>query len=122
MAIHESGEDYLETILVLKNKKGMVRSIDVANELGYTKASISRAMSILKEAEYIAIGEGGSILLTEKGLQKADEVLNRHKVIAGFLVKTLGVDADIADANACRTEHVISQEVFERMRDFVRER
>ena len=71
------------------------------------KASISRAMSILKEAEYIAIGEGGGILLTEKGLQKADEVFNRHKVIVGFLVKTLGVDADIADSNACRIEHII---------------
>ena len=120
MAIHESGEDYLETILVLQNKKGSVRSIDVANELGYTKASISRAMSILKEAEYIATGEKGSILLTEKGLQKANEVLDRHKVIVEFLVKTLGVDAELADENACRIEHIISQEVFEKMRDFVR--
>jgi Mn-dependent DtxR family transcriptional regulator len=120
MAIHESGEDYLETILVLQNKTGSVRSIDVANELGYTKASISRAMSILKEEEYIVIGKSGSIIFTEKGLQKADEVLNRHKIIAEFLVKTLGVDTDLADKNACRIEHVISHEVFDKMMDFVR--
>ena len=119
MAIYESGENYLETILVLKNKNGSVRSIDIANELGYTKASISRAMSILKEADYISIGENGHILLTEKGLQKAHEILNRHKVIAEFLVKTLGVDTELADRNACRIEHIICQEVFEKMRDFV---
>jgi Mn-dependent DtxR family transcriptional regulator len=120
MAIHESGENYLETILVLQNKNGSVRSIDVANELGYTKASISRAMSILKEGEYIVIGDGGNILLTAKGLQKADEILDRHKVIAAFLVKTLGIAAELADKNACRIEHIISQEVFAKMRDFVK--
>jgi len=121
MAIYESGEDYLETILLLQNKNGLVRSIDIANELGYTKASISRAMSILKDAEYIVIGEKGNILLTDKGLQKANEVLDRHEVIVEFLVKTLGVDTELADQNACRIEHVISQEVFEKMMDFVRE-
>ena len=78
MKIRESGEDYLETILLLKVKNGHVRSIDVANKLGYTKPSISRAMSILKKADYITIGGKGHIVFTEKGLQKANEVYERH--------------------------------------------
>jgi len=119
MAIYESGENYLETILILGRKNGMVRSIDVANELGYSKASISRAMSILKKAEYIEIADGGNILLTESGERKANEVLNRHKIITEFLVKSLKVDEDAADKDACRIEHIISDEVFEKMKEYV---
>ena len=117
MVIQESGEMYLETILVLWQKKGDVRSVDVANELGYTKASTSRAMSILKKEEYITIGEHGSIILTKKGLEKATAIIDRHKVISAFLVKTLNIDNELAGKDACKIEHVISDEVYERMKE-----
>jgi len=119
MAIYESGENYLETIFILQEKNGTVRSIDVANELGYTKASVSRAMSILKKAEYIKIAESGNILLTESGKQKATQIFNRHKIITEFLMKTLEVDEVLADKDACRIEHIISEEVFEKMKKYV---
>jgi len=119
MAIYESGENYLETILILQEKNDMVRSIDIANELGYTKASVSRAMSILKKTEYITIGDGGNILLTESGKQKATEIFNRHKIITEFLMKTLGVDEETADKDACRIEHVISDGVFAKMTEYI---
>ena len=117
--IHESGEDYLETILLLKNKNGSVRSIDVARELGYTKASISRAMSILKKSDYIAIDAIGQILLTDKGLEKANEVYERHKLITNYLIMTLGVSEEIADQDACRIEHVISEQSFEKIKQLI---
>ena len=119
MIIQESGEMYLETILILQNKSAFVRSVDLANELGYTKASISRAMSKLKDAGYIKIEVSGNISLTEKGLKKACEILERHKIITKFLVKTLDVDQKLADKDACRIEHIISQEIFEKMKTFV---
>ena len=81
MKIHESGENYLETILLLQRKNGSVRSIDIANELGYTKASISRAMGILKKAEYINMERSGEINLTEKGFKNASEIYERHTLI-----------------------------------------
>ena len=117
--IHESGEDYLETILLLQNKNGSVRSIDIARELEYTKASISRAMSILKISEYITIDSSGQILLTEKGMSKATEVYERHQLITNYLIKALGVSEEIASQDACRIEHVISMESFEKIKQFV---
>ncbi|MCD7776902.1 MAG: metal-dependent transcriptional regulator, partial [Clostridiales bacterium] len=90
MGIHESGEDYLETILILKNRQGYVRSIDVANELGYSKPSVSRAMSILRDNGYLTIELGGNIVLTEKGTEKAGSVYERHLVISEFFMKVLG--------------------------------
>jgi len=119
MAIYESGENYLETILVLQTKNVKVRAVDVANQLGYSKASISRAMSILKNAGYIEIEESGNILLTDSGKQKANEILERHKIITEFLVRSLNVDFDIADKDACRIEHIVSEEIFRKMREFV---
>jgi len=119
MAIYESGENYLETILVLQTKNAKVRAVDIANELGYSKASISRAMSILKNADYIQIEETGNIILTVSGKQKANEILERHKIITKFLVLSLGVDETIADKDACRIEHVISEEIFEKMKSFM---
>jgi len=119
MAIYESGETYLETILILQEKNGAVRSVDIANELGYSKPSVSRAMGILKKSEYIEIGENGNILLTESGKQKAAEIFNRHKIITEFLMRSLGVSAELADKDACRIEHIISQEVFEKMKKYV---
>lgn len=117
--IHQSGEDYLETILLLQNKNGFVRSIDIARELDYTKASISRAMSILKKSEYINMDASGQILLTEKGLSKAMEVYERHQLITDYLIKTLGVSEEIASQDACRIEHVISEQIFEKIKQFI---
>ena len=116
MAMHESGENYLETILMLQNKNGFVRSIDIANELEYTKPSISRAMGILRKNGYITMDDGGQILLTELGRKKAEEIYERHLLITKFLMETLGIERQLADKDACRIEHVISQETFERIK------
>jgi DtxR family Mn-dependent transcriptional regulator len=122
MGIHESGENYLETILILQNKLGFVRSIDIANELEYTKPSISRAVSILKQADYISVQDNGQIILTEKGMQKANEIYDRHKIITRYLVLSLGVSRETADQDACRIEHIISQETFDKIKEFVEEK
>lgn len=112
MALLESGENYLETILVLTKKNGSVRSIDVADEMQFTKASVSRAMSILKRDNYIIMNPDGSILLTKDGLRKATEVYDRHVTLTRFINEILGVDHDIAEKDACRIEHIISDETF----------
>ena len=119
MKLQESGENYLETILLLRQRQGHVRSIDVATELGFSKPSISRAIGILKSAGYVQVGEGGNILLTETGQQKAEAVYERHRLISRYLVLTLGVPAEIADADACRIEPIISQESFDQIKAFV---
>ena len=119
MHTNESAENYLETILLLRQRQGHVRSIDVATELGFSKPSISRAIGILKSAGYVQVGEGGNILLTEAGQQKAEAVYERHRLISRYLVLTLGVPAEIADADACRIEHIISQESFDQIKAFV---
>lgn len=119
MKLQESGENYLETILLLRQRQGHVRSIDVATELGFSKPSISRAIGILKSVGYVQVGEGGNILLTEAGQQKAEAVYERHRLISRYLVLTLGVPAEIADADACRIEHIISQESFDQIKAFV---
>ena len=118
--IHASGEDYLETILLLYKKNGSVRSIDIARELGYTKASISRAMSILKKSDYILMDSDGQIRLTDKGIIKANEVYERHQLITDYLVNALGVSPETASEDACRIEHVISEESFEKIREYVK--
>ena len=119
MRIHESGENYLETILILQSKNGSVRSIDIANELDYTKASISRAMSILKKEGYITMEEGGSIHLTDLGYQMATQIYERHRLLTEYLVKALQVEEETAVADACRMEHVISEESFHKIKDWV---
>lgn len=118
MAIHESGEDYLETILLLHKKTGFVRSVDIANELSYSKPSISRAMNILKDFGFITVENGGQILLTEEGRKKAEAVYERHVVITSFLTKILGVDDETAAKDACKIEHIISDESYERLKEF----
>ena len=112
MALLESGENYLETILVLTKKNGSVRSIDIAEAMQFTKASVSRAMSILKRDNYIIMHPDGSILLTKKGLKKATAVYDRHVTLTRFINEVLGVDAEIAEKDACRIEHIISPETF----------
>lgn len=112
MAIHESGEDYLETILVLHNKNGMVRSIDIATELGYSKPSVSRAVGILKKSGYIETDEKGHILFTEEGKALAEKIYARHENISRFLIEVLGVSEDNALKDACRIEHDLSDETY----------
>lgn len=119
MQLQESGENYLETILLLEERLGAVRSVDVANELGFTKASISRAMKLLGDCRYITIGKGGSIILTDLGREKARGVYERHRIITRYLVMTLGVEKAIAEKDACRIEHILSAETFERIKGFV---
>ena len=119
MRIQESGENYLETILILQNKKGSVRSIDVANELDYTKASISRAMGILKKAGYVTVDEGGNIHLTDSGFRRATQIYERHRLITEYLVNALEIGEDTAMADACRIEHVISEESFHKIKCWV---
>ncbi len=117
--MQESGENYLETILILKNKNGQVRSIDVARELSVSKPSVSRAIGILKESGFISVEAGGDLSLTSEGLAKASSIYERHRTITKFLNETIGVPVSIAEADACRIEHVISQESFDRMKQFM---
>lgn len=112
MKIRESEEMYLETILLLKNRIHFVRSVDIAEELGYSRPSVSRAVGLLSKKEYIQIGKNGEITLTAEGERRAAEVYERHELIADFLME-LGADAEMAEDNACRIEHVISKELFE---------
>lgn len=119
MRTQESGEDYLETILLLQKKQGYVRSIDIANELAYTKPSISRAMKILKENNLITMDKNKIIRLTEQGEEKAQEIHDRHCMVAQCLMITLGVDEETADHDACRIEHVISDKTFDKIKIFI---
>ena len=119
MAIRESGEDYLETILILHRKTGFVRSIDIANELGYSKPSISRAMGILKNDGYISVEPGGQILLTDSGKAMAEQVYSKHLMLRGFLHEILGVSEENAERDACRIEHILSEETCTKFREFI---
>jgi|AGTN01.2.fsa_nt_gi Mn-dependent transcriptional regulator len=111
MAIHESGENYLETIYALSRKHLEVRAIDIANELNFTRSSVTIAMRKLKKEGYIAIDGDKHISLSDKGKKKAEEIYERHQVIMQFLISN-GVQADTAAEDACRIEHYISQESF----------
>lgn len=119
--MHESGEDYIETIYLLKKKKGMVRSIDVATELGFSRPSVSRAVGILKDDGYITVEKDGELVLTELGLKKAKSVYERHTNLTKFLMITAGVDEETAENDACRIEHIISKETFKGIKKFVKE-
>ena len=116
MPLHESGEDYLETIYLLGKKKEFIRSIDIAVELNYSKASISRAMKLLRKYGMITMGEGGQIKLTKAGQQKAMDIYSRHTLLTDFFTEELGVNEITAEKDACRIEHVISEETFLRLR------
>jgi len=111
--MHESGENYLETILILKERKGVVRSIDIARELNFSKPSVSRAMGILKDDGFIIMESSGEILLTESGRAKAEQVYGRHRLLTAFLQQIAGVDSETAEKNACRMEHILDQEVVD---------
>lgn len=111
MKIQESAENYLETILILKKEKGMVRSIDIAVRLGFSKPSVSVAMKNLRQNGYIEMDRNGSITLTDAGLQIAEKIYERHTFLSQWLIR-LGVSPEIALEDACRMEHVISSESF----------
>ena len=121
MSIHESGEMYLEAILVLSQKNGFVRSVDVSEYLGYSKPSVSRAMGILKNGNYIAVDKDGSLTLTETGKAIAEKIFERHTVLSRLLLK-LGVSEETATADACKLEHAISDESFEAIKRYMAER
>jgi len=118
MSIHESGEMYLEAILVLSQKNGFVRSIDVSEYLGYSKPSVSRAVGILKNGNYIAVDKDGSLTLTETGKEIAEKIFERHTVLSKLLTK-LGVSEETAAADACKIEHAISDESFEAIKRYM---
>ena len=113
---NESAENYLETILMLSKKLRVVRSVDIANELGYKKSSISIAMKHLREKNHITVSREGFIDLTESGLAIAEMIFERHEILTRVLI-TLGVPAEIASEDACRIEHVISQESFDAIKE-----
>ncbi len=121
MSLHESGEDYLETIYLLTKKNAFVRSVDIANALGYTKASVSRAMRILREEGLVTIAEDGNVKLTKAGSRKAIEVYERHTLIMDFFTQYLGVNEITAEKDACKIEHVISEETYLRLRAYMAE-
>ena len=121
-AMQESGENYLETILVIKEKKGFVRSVDVARELNFSKPSVSRAMGILREDGYITMEPTGEIRLTEKGKARAEEIYGRHRLLTAFLTAVAGVPKPLAEENACRMEHILDQAVVEGIHQFMEER
>ena len=118
MALQESGEMYLETILRLTEKNGHVRSIDVSESMGYSKPSVSRAMGILKKDGFLNMEADGSLVLTESGREVAMKIYERHRVISGFL-KKIGVSEETASADACKIEHVISDETFEKIKNYI---
>lgn len=112
MQVNESIENYLEMILILQNKKGYARSIDIATELGVTKPSVSHAMKLLRENQYIVMESDGAITLTESGFEIAERMYERHRMLAKFLM-SLGVDEKTAFEDACKIEHDISDQSFE---------
>ena len=111
MELHESGEDYLEAILRLQRENGIARSVDVARKLNVSKPSVSRAMGILEENGYVCVGKIGSLELTEKGRAKAEAIYDRHVLLTRFLMKIAGVGEDQAEANACKIEHDIDEDI-----------
>ncbi len=118
MKINESAENYLEAIFMLKKKTGFVRSIDVAHELSFTKASVSVAMKSFREKGYITIDKSGGISLTDEGLAIAEKVFERHHIIASALI-SIGVDKETAFDDSCKIEHVISDESFEKLKSYL---
>ena len=116
MKIQESAENYLETIYILKKKNGSVRSIDVANELSFSKASVSVAMKSFREEGYITVDDDGTLNLTEKGLEIALRVYERHEILAKALM-ALGVDEETAYEDACRIEHYISDKSIKKIKE-----
>ena len=120
MQLKESGEMYLETIYVLSQRKGFVRSIDVCEEMGYSKPSVSRAVGILRDGGYLTVARDGGLHLTESGLEVAQRTYERHTVLSEFFI-ALGVDEETATNDACKIEHVISSSTFAALKKYLNE-
>lgn len=120
--MYESGENYLETILILSKRNGSVRSVDIARELEFSKPSVSRAVGILKEDGLIITDGSGYIELTEEGKKKAESVYDRHQQLTLFLMETAGVPHERAEEDACRIEHIISEETYQGIKKYLRRR
>lgn len=119
--LYESGEDYLETILILKKRNGNVRSIDIAREMDLSKPSVSRAVGILKNKGFITVDEDGAIHFTDEGSKIAKRIYDRHRVLTEALM-SLGVDEKTASEDACRIEHDISEKSFNKIKHYVKEK
>ncbi len=117
MLLQESGQMYIETIYVLSQRSSHVRAVDVGEKMGFSKPSVSRAMGLLKDGGYVTVDPHGAISLTEKGLDVAKKMYERHQIIASLLIK-LGVDPEVATEDSCKIEHVISDETFSKIKDF----
>lgn len=115
----ESEEMYLETILLLKQKRANVRAVNIAEELGYSRASVSRGVNLLVKKGYITVGQGGELNFTKEGKEKAENIYERHTVITELLIKA-GASRELAEENACRIEHVISPELFDVLKKYVK--
>jgi Mn-dependent DtxR family transcriptional regulator len=120
MQNNESAENYLETILILSKKLPVVRSVDISNELGFKKSSVSIAMKNLREKEQITVTDAGFIYLTDSGRQIAETIYERHELISAFLT-SLGVPSSVATEDACRIEHVISAESFAALKQHIQQ-
>ena len=118
MNLQESGEMYLESILVLSNEMPNVRSIDVCEYMGFSKPSVSRAINLLKNGGYLLVDKDGYLTLTDEGRTVAQKIYDRHKLLTSFL-SSLGVSEEVASADACKIEHHISDESFEAIKEFV---
>ena len=112
MRLQESGQMYLETIYVLSRERAAVHSVDISEHMGYSKPSVSRAVNLLKQGGYLTVEDTGNLRLTEEGLQIAQKIYSRHQLLTRMLV-SLGVDPQTADEDACKMEHVISDETFD---------
>ena len=117
MALHESGQMYLETIYLLTSERQDVRSIDVCEFMGYSKPSVSRAVNLLKKGGFLNVDEDGYLTLTDEGREVAVKMYERHRIITGLLVR-LGVDEKTAAQDACKIEHVISDASFEAIKNY----
>lgn len=115
MKIYASGEDYLEAVLVLQKEKGMVRSVDLARHMGFSKPSISHAVGVLKIGGFLTVDEDGYLHLTEDGREVAEKIYERHQFFTEQLV-AVGVDRETAERDACRIEHAISEETFQKLK------
>ena len=118
MQLRESGEMYLETILILSRQKSLVRAIDIGEYMGFSKPSVSRAMHLLRDENYIRIGDDGGISLTAEGMEIAYKIYERHELLSRALMM-LGVDEKTAVRDACRMEHVISDETFRAIKSYI---
>lgn len=120
MALYESAEMYLETIYQLSRERGAVRSVDVAESMGYSKPSVSRAVGLLKKGGYLLMEKDGTLTLTETGLETAHKIFERHTTLTSLLIR-LGVDPETASEDACKMEHVISDETFDAFKRHIKQ-